>query len=265
VAKDHSEYLDEHYETFLDQPCFPALRMNPALFSGEVDEALSTSDEQLLLVLHCSSAELLVVSNKHILVYKVPQKSSATASVGKFVGANVLVNLPVVGEVFHAVHGVKEMFHGAAKLKHWISPSDRRETAQRRKDHMPPEEEGKETVWDLHDVNILAMIAGYRDRILLENGFGWKTKFKTSIEDAGNHLSEIAIRSDGISFKAGSNNESGYPSLGYAREEWSLVPLASQLLEQNRQWLETAGWTLEIDNEKVALRRGLSGEQVQRK
>ena len=57
MAKDHSEYLDEHYETFLDQPCFPALRMNPALFSGEVDEALSTSDEQLLLVLHCSSAE----------------------------------------------------------------------------------------------------------------------------------------------------------------------------------------------------------------
>ena len=84
MAKDHSEYLHERYETFLDQPGFPALRVNPALFSGEVDEALSTSDEQLLLVLHCSSAELLVISNKHILVYKVPQKSSAAASAGKF-------------------------------------------------------------------------------------------------------------------------------------------------------------------------------------
>ncbi len=253
MAKDHSEYLEERYETFLDQPGFPTLRTNPALLNS--DEELSTSDEQLLLVLHCASAELLVLSNKRILVYTVPQKSSGAVTAGKFVGANVLINLPVVGEVVELAHGVEKIFHGATKLKHWISPSNRREAAQKKKDHMPPEDEGKETVWDLHDENILALIAGYRDRILLENGFGWKTKFKTSLEDAHNHLSEIVIKPDGISFKAGIDHASGYPSLGRAREEWDLVPIAAYLLEPNQQRLESAGWTSDIDEEKVVLRR----------
>jgi hypothetical protein len=178
--QDHSKYLIEGCETFSDAPGFPHIRMNPALLAGD-DGVLSASDEQVLLVTHCSSAELLVVSNKGILVYQVPQASSGAAKAAKFVGANVLVNLPVVGHAYELFHGVGEMFHGAVKLKHWISPSDRREAAQREKDHMPAKEEGKETVWDLRDANILALLALYKDRILLENGFGWKTKFKTSM------------------------------------------------------------------------------------
>jgi hypothetical protein len=65
VAKDHSEYLDEHYEIFLDQPGFPALRTNPVLLSA--DQALSTSDEQLLLVLHCGSGE---IDNENVVLRK---------------------------------------------------------------------------------------------------------------------------------------------------------------------------------------------------
>ncbi len=255
MAKDHSEYLDERFELFRQQPHFPTLRVHPAMESGEMREALSAEGEHLLLVLHCGSAELLVVSSKRIVIYKVPHKSSTAASVGKFVGMNILVNIPVVGELYEAGEKIEGVFHGMVNLKHWLTPGDRREAEQRKKDHMPPRGEGKEMVWDLHDDNVLALIAAYRDRILLENSFDWKILFTTPIADPGSHVAEITIAPDGIHFTGSTNLAVSHPHLAYAQPDWSLVPAAEYLLKKNKLPLKAAGWVAESDGDRIALKR----------
>jgi hypothetical protein len=255
LAKDHSEFLSEDFESFALASGFPYLRMHPAILAGEVDKALAAPDERLLLVLHCHSAALLVVSNRRIIVYKIPEKSSVTVQVAK---SAAILFVPGFDEISETVEVTKGAVHWAAKLKHWLSPSDRRDAVQRKQDHMPSRDEFAETIWDLTEANGLSLITGYRDRILLENGFGWKTNFEVLLEHARDHLSEIAIGSEGITWKTGVDHAPKYPALNhFAKDKLDPVMIARQLAERNRGPLEAAGWNVEIDSDKVALKRRL--------
>jgi hypothetical protein len=68
-------------------------------------------------------------------------------------------------------------------------------------------------------------------------------------------LSEIAVGPDGISWKTGTGKAAKYPSLGFAKDKWDAVAIARLLVERNRQALVTAGWTAEIGDEKVVLKK----------
>jgi hypothetical protein len=262
MAMDHAEFLSEEFANFFREYGFPYMRMDPAILAGEVDKALAAPEERLLLVLHCHSAELLVVSTRRIIVYTIPAKSSGIASTAKFVATIPLLFIPGVGELYEGFHRAKELFHLTAKLKHWVSPSDRREAAQRKHNHMPSREDGKDVVWDLRDAKILSIVTGYRNRILLENGFGWKTNFEVSLEQAGIQLSEITIGSEAIEWKTRVHHAPKYPRLKhFAKDKLDPVAFLRELAEQNRQMLETAGWSVEIDAEKVAFKKRLDSIQ----
>ncbi len=248
MATDHTEFLEEGYETFLDAPGFPYMRVNPALLSDQAD-AFSTSGEQLLLTMHCRSALLVVVSTERIIIYKLPKKKSWLRSgVGAAIGA-----VPVVGDVLGAGENVMSFGRGLKNVKHWVSPSDRRKAAQDAADGLPSRKQRRDVVWDLRDVETLALIVSYRDNILLKNGFEWKTKFGLAMDEEGSDLCEIEVGHDGVSFKTSAGMSGDY-SLLSAGEEWDPVPVAELLAERNQEALGMVGWIPEVGEEKVVFR-----------
>jgi len=252
MATDHTQYLEEGYETFLDAPGFPYMRMNSALLSDEAD-AFSTPGEQLLLTMHCSSALLAVVSTERIIVYKLPKKKSWLRSGAGFGVGAALDFVPVVGDLLDAGENVMSFGRGLRNVKHWISPGDRRKAAQDAADGLPSRKERRDVVWDLRDAETLALIVTYRDNILLKNGFEGKTKFGLSMDEDGSDLCEIAVGHEGVSFKT-SAGVSGDYSLLSAGSEWDPVPVAELLVERNQEALGRAGWIPEVGEETVVFR-----------
>lgn len=70
---DHSVYLAENFTDFVYTPGFPYLRLHPALLLDDYPVQLSATEEQVLFVMHSTSNNLLVVTNRNVYVYKIPR------------------------------------------------------------------------------------------------------------------------------------------------------------------------------------------------
>jgi len=246
--KDHADYLEEDYEKFFEMPGFPYLRMNHVLFTDEDNSVHAASDEHLLVAMHGTSGELLVVSNERIRVYKIPGKKSFLRRAGG-VGIGFV---PGVGEILDGIDSAKELFQAAGNVKGWISPGDRREVARRKKERMPSRKEARDLVWDLGSLETLAMILCYRERILLENGFGWNKKYEANLARTSKKPTEVSVGGKGIHFNIGGKKA----FTGFAKSKWDFPALAGLLVEKNRQALEAMGWTVETTEEKTVLKKG---------
>ena len=73
IQRDHSVYLAENFTDFVYTPGFPYLRLHPALLLDDYPVQLSPTEEQVLLVMHSTSNNLLVVTNRNVCVYKIPR------------------------------------------------------------------------------------------------------------------------------------------------------------------------------------------------
>ena len=80
----------------------PYFRINPPLRYGIVNSVAAMADEYVLPDMHSSDAELLVISTKRILIYKIPAKTSFLRKLGKeaisFTKSVTLDAIPLVSE-----------------------------------------------------------------------------------------------------------------------------------------------------------------------
>ena len=167
---DHSKYLHQDFESFFEQEGFPYLRLHAAEQSASADE------EQILLILHGKRPDLLLLTNKRILHYKLPMSESfikrlANEGVGEVVGL-----IPGVGELMDGVDNFKELKKGAMGFGGWISGGKRKERKRREALGLPVKKDYKDVKYNLNKPDELCLITGYSDHILLANGFEWKCK-----------------------------------------------------------------------------------------
>jgi hypothetical protein len=131
--EDHSKYLESEYERISNLPGFPHARVNPSLVGGDVGSVLASPEERLLFVMHAHGAELLVVSNRRIVIYHLPDLKPLSRRSGVAV---VRIAVAFFVEPVHAVMEVSEkvwaLFNGVRRLKRWMWPKDRREAARRK-------------------------------------------------------------------------------------------------------------------------------------
>ena len=246
--KDHGDYLEANYEMFLEMPGFPFIRMNPAQNS----HAFST--EQLLLVMHGRSAELLVVSNKRIVIYEIPKKKSLFRRASGVAGNIGLGMIPGVGDMLDAADSVKDVYKGARGVKRWASPGDRRENARREQEGLPSRYEGSELVWDLGKDEILAMILLYRENILLENGFHWKKKFEVALEYMVGQPSEIWVDEDGLNL----NIEGEKAFFKFATRDLDFTAILAHYYLTYTHLFATAGWVMQNYDGALVLKQAFS-------
>ena len=250
---DHSIYLAENFTDFFSTPGFPYLRLHPALILADYPVDLSTSEEQVLLVMHSTSNNLLVVSNRNVFVYKIPRYKAFLERVGTS-GAKIALGLiPGVGQAMEIADKLGE---GRDNVKAWGSllggltgkaKKERATDAQRALEGMPTKKELEDLTWDTRDENILRLLLCYRDRILLENGFEWKTGFKASLEKSDKAQNNITVSRTGITFHVG--GKSTY--VPFPRNKFDGMAITSALVQIHQGALVPAGWSVESDTEKI--------------
>jgi hypothetical protein len=235
----HDDYIEIDPEALIN----PYFRINPPLRYGAVNLVSSTADEHLLFVMHCRSAKLLVISNKRILIYKIPETKSllrrAGGSAVSVATSMAIDSIPIVSDVSTILGGI-----GAVKTikdRFWSKTEA----------GMPSKKDAKNTVWDLNDEQICFLVVCYRDRILLENSFGWKTTFEMSTERVRKKRADISIGVDGINFKLGGKKA----SIGFANPNIDFVGIARALVVQNSEAFETTGWQADIVDGKLLLKK----------
>ncbi len=239
---DNLVYFEENFEIFSEMLGFPYLRLNPMLLSDEINNLLSTTNEMLLLMMHCNSAELLVVSNKRILLYRIPQPRSK----GKIATEFGIFSFVPYGIVLIIL--LRRLTRQSRDVPRLSFLKRRREEARRVEECLPSIKEACKQVWDISNLEVLAKILCYRNKIILENSFCWKNKLKKIF----NNPTEILIGTDGISLFVGNKKE----FIGYAKSEWNFIQIAHLLVEQNRKALELIGWTVDISPENIVFRKG---------
>ncbi|MGE5250693.1 MAG: hypothetical protein ACM3QS_10830 [Bacteroidota bacterium] len=248
---DHSVYLETDAAAVAQSPGFPYLRLSPVLIDTESPERFSAPAEELLLAMHLSDGKLLVISNKHISIYKVPSKKSfiqKATSVGLHVGVGLI---PGVGELVDAAEKVSEAAVGTWNFASGKKRKQRKEDSLRAAEGMPTKKEIEDLVWDYRDRNTLALILLYQDRILLRNGFEWKTEFKAPLENTAGQPIEITADSKGIRFAAGRQKT----FTQYAAKDWAPLKITAALIEMNGPALEAAGWVVESSDQKITLKK----------
>jgi hypothetical protein len=112
---------------------------------------------------------------------------------------------------------------------------------------MPTKKELEDLTWDTRDENILRLLLCYRDRILLENGFEWKTGFKASLEKSDKAQNNITVSRTGITFHVG--GKSTY--VPFSRNKFDGMAITSALVQIHQGALVPAGWSVESDTEKI--------------
>jgi hypothetical protein len=232
----HDDYIEIDPEALIH----PYIRINPPLLYGGVSSASSTADEYVLLVMHCSSAELLVISNKRILIYKIPETKSLLRRAGGTVVSTAtsiaIGQIPYVSDALdglEAFKNVKDRFWSKAEAG------------------MPSKKEAKNTAWDLNDERICFLVVCYRDRILLENSFGWKTTFEMSTERVLKKRADISIGEDQINFKIGGKKA----SISRANPNIDFIAVARELVVRNSEALATAGWKADVVDGNLRLKK----------
>jgi hypothetical protein len=201
-------------------------------------------EEQLLLAMHCSSDQLLVISNKSIHIYKVPRLKSGLFRAGAVAAKVGIGFIPVVGELLDA--GEKLL-----KPVEWVKArKDRKEDKLRAQDGMPTRELIDIMRWDYREPDTLKALLIYKEKILLKNAFEWKTAFTAPLQKTPGEPLVITVESGGIRIERGRQKTfAPYLELGSGP-----LQLAREVIDCSRQALEVAGWSIESDDEKLVLR-----------
>jgi hypothetical protein len=248
---DHSAYLEPNLTDFVEAPGFPHIRLDPALVNAGIADSISSPEEQLLLAMHCDSGRLLVISNKHIRIYEIPAKKSGLQKVGT-VGLKVgLGFVPVVGELMDGAEKVKGVFEWGGGVLTGKKAREKAEDKRRTEEGMPTKKELEDLVWDLRDPEILGMILLYKDKILLRNGFEWKTAFKAPLETPAHEPVEITMDAKGIRFVVGRQKAKA----SFTGADWGRLKVSAALIEMNLPALQAAGWSVEAGDEKIVLKK----------
>ncbi len=226
--KDHSRYLIENDVDYYERPGFPYFRFNKQINKE--------AEENLFLVMHGKSSKFLVMSNKQVIIYKLPVKASfLKRAVGTGIGM-----IPVVGDVLDGIDNAKDVRSGALGLKGWITGSKKRENKQKELDGMPLKKDYKNVEYKLSDPNNLSLISCYRDNILLANGFEWKTSYKTKQEkDLPN---SILVTADlgGLSIE----NAKQKTRFSFSNKSNDFFNLFKDSVQENLGNFEACGWKL---------------------
>lgn len=232
----HDDYLEVDPEAYIS----PNIRIMPSFLYGEVSEVASYADEHVLLVMHCNDAELLVISNQRVLIYKMPRTKSLARRAG---GTAVSIATSLTIDAIPVVSDVSTFIGTAKTIKNrfW----------SKKEAGMPSKNEAKSTVWDLNDEQICLIVLCYRDRILLENSFGWKTTLEIPMKRVLKKRANISIETDKISFKIGGKKT----SISRTNPNIDFVAVAQALVIQNGEALETAGWQADLSGESLRLKK----------
>jgi len=196
---DHTPYFVTDLDNLVERTGFPFSRLQA---ESNMDNEPSDSKEQLLMAVNGNAADLLIVTNKKIAVYKIPKKKSFfKKAFGEAVGY-----IPGVGEVLDGIDNAKDLAGGAKNLSGWVTGKNKREKQRRIEEGMPSKKDFKGVEWDLRKDDGLAMILMYRDDILMANGFGWKSKFE--VENNVDQPSQLVLKPNGIDIRSGKKKAS---------------------------------------------------------
>ncbi len=216
----------------------PYFRVNPALRYGMVDSAADMADEYVLLVMHCSNAELLVISTKRILIYKIPVQTSLLQRLGAFTKSIAISSIPLVSDASSLLDGIDAF--GSVK-----------DRIMRGKD-MPLKKDAIITEWNLNEKDVCLLVVCYTDKILLENGWYWKKTFEIPMKQVLKKGIEISVGSDGLSGKIGGKKV----SLGFvADSDTNYVEIARILINQNSKAFTAAGWQAGFEDGHLILKK----------
>lgn len=253
---DHSVYLAENFTDFVQTPGFPYLRLNPALLVFDDPVQLPDDEEQVLLVMHSTSNNLLVVSNRNVFVYQVPRFKPFLERLGR-VGVDITLGLiPGVSQVMEIADKLGE---GHENLQAWgkllggISGKAKKERLadlQLAAERMPTKKELEDLTWDTRKETTLILLVCYWDRILLENGFEWKVAFKESLGKSNKTPNNITIDLSGIVFQLNGRRM----SVPFVKKKFNFKETAEVILHLHRSALESVGWTVQSDEKMVVLK-----------
>ena len=246
MATNHAIYFEDGQDLLdvLQSPGFPQLRLHPALLDGTRIDEITTDQETLVLAMHCSSDQLLVISNRSIHIYKVPRLKSGLFRAGA-VAAKVGVGfIPVVGELLDA--GEKLL-----KPVEWVKArKERKEDKIRTQEGMPTRELIDIMRWDYREPNTLKALLIYKEKILLRNAFEWKTAFKAPLQKTAGEAVVVTVESGGIRIENGKQKTFAT----YLDSGWAPLQLGREVIECARQALEAAGWSVEVGDQRLVLR-----------
>lgn len=229
---------EQNLRDVVNSPKFPYLRLHPAIIDPTRMNELSISEEKLLLAMHLQSRQFLVVSNKSLSIYQIPQIRTGLQTAG-LVGAKIGIGfIPGVGELFDA--GEKLMGAGEWVKKKW----EQREDKSKAKEGMPTKKYIDSTGWDFRNPDTLQLIQIYKEKILLKNGFEWKKVFSMPLENPAEQIAIVATQKE-MQIAFGKKKVKA----PYLDNSWELLKVAERLIEQNRQALELAGWSVQTANE----------------
>ena len=250
LHQDQTKFIADDFEAFSESPGFPLIRFNPIIENEEISSL--SDDEQLLFLMHCEKGRLLLVSNKRIVIYKIPKKKSFLRN-SLELGAEFTVGfIPGVGELMDAKDIVKDpivAFYGMGK---WLSGHTRRQRIKKEKEGLPAKRDWKDLKWNLKKPEILALVLSYREKILLLNGFHWKVLYEISYEQEADKSILIILMKDLINFQT---ERKGF-SINMKQSEFDFINYFSSLMDKYRKYLENAKWSIAEKDDKLILRYG---------
>lgn len=253
---DHSIYLAENFTDFFHTPGFPHLRLHPALILADHPDQLSASEEQVLLVMHSTSNNLLVVSNRNVIVYKIPRFKPFLERVGVAGAKFTLGLIPGVGQAMEIADKLgegRDNFQAWGTLLGGLTGKAKRERAadlQRMAEGMPTKKELEDLTWDTRDENTLKLILCYRDKILLQNGFEWKAGFKASLDRSDKAPNSITVSGKDILFRVGGKSS----HVPFPKGKFDALAITSALARIHQEALASAGWIVESDDQKITFK-----------
>lgn len=245
MSIDHSPFFEDEYESLIDLPGFPYIRIEPMLLMGEVDDidALWRSQhEELLFALHGKKGDFLVVSNHRLCVYEIPRPMSGAT----WLGINVLINLPGISTIYGAFDDLKGIGSATAKFTSWVSPTQRKKRKLNEKERMPNPKDIRDVAWDTEDENQVMLISIYRERILLENAFGWKLRTEKYWRNDQESYPRIHFGENGVTLamcEAGSNET--ITGSFEALAPCAIPEIAEHVASVNFDLITRYGWTAE--------------------
>ena len=245
---DHSLFLEDWHESLAELPGFPYLRVEPILLLGNIEdvkELWESPQEELIFSLHGKKGRLLVVTNHRISVYRIPKpKGFIRRATGFIFDISPLGPLSDAMEVIGAVQDVS----GAAKsITSWLSPKQRRQRSANKDAGMPNPKDIKDTTWKTKDLEILALINLYRERILIDNAFEWKTVNQLYWRTDGWGFPQIHIEENNITLTLMDVNGDIAEERFETSTIFGLPEIVEYIIEKNLMLLHDNGWSVRND------------------
>lgn len=241
MAIDHNQYLESYFDKIVDFPGAPYFRLH---FPSIDENGVSTADgEDLMLAIHGGSSDLLIISDQKIMKYSITRKKSMMSN-----AFNIGVGLiPGIGETMDLI----DVGKGVSNFGGMISGKRTRDAAKRKEEGMPLKKDFKKVHWNTNDRDILTMILGYRERILLKNGFHWKVKFSHVFNSESPEPTYIIIKPEGIYVSNGKKRT----TVLFRKRDNNSFNLLTALMTDNHELFNKANWNIENDGQNLYLKK----------